>query len=112
MSKDDSVTFYDMKTGKDIVTLSTLKTSGIESSGKMTYGNRKKDNTLRDNILKYLLEYRKGFDVHLEFETPIDNDEKLAAVKNNYLDYEFYGIGHSLGMKDGKVIVHISELVD
>lgn len=108
MSKDNSVTFFNAENGNTIVTLSTLKTTGVESSGKRTYGNR---STTRDDVLKYLLEYPKGFDVHLEFETPIDSDEKLSAVKN-YLYYEFYGIAHSLEMKDGKVIVHISELVD
>jgi hypothetical protein len=30
-------TFYNLQTGKAIVTLNTLKTSGVESSGQVSY---------------------------------------------------------------------------
>lgn len=91
-----SATFYNLQTGKAIVTLNTLKTSGVESSGETTYvrggfgnpklvgfsSNKEGKLTLQDSLFdKYALAMLTGNSLSEAVKT-IDFNEKLTVTSN------------------------------
>ncbi|MBL4950985.1 hypothetical protein JK635_01865 [Neobacillus sp. YIM B02564] len=89
-------TFFNLQTGKAIVTLNTLKTSGVETSGETTYvrggfgnpklvgfsSNKEGKLTLQDSLFdKFALSMLTGNELTEEVKV-IDYNEKLTVKSN------------------------------